>query len=233
MDGVLVRDRRLGRRSDSPWTARGPPFDPGGREPSSRRLRRSTRLAGSVPPGQVDRRSRLRRVRGAARKSNIRNAPSGADPMRRNPFTALAVALLLAAPAAGVAQGAPMMSEVNPALFQGMEYRLVGPLQGGRVTTVTGVPSQPRTFYMGVASGGSSARRTAGRAGSPSPTARCRSARAARSRWPRPTRTSSTTGPAPTGCAATSPPGGASTRPPTAGRRGRSPGCATSARSAR
>ncbi len=74
--------------------------------------------------------------------------------MRRNPFTALVVALLLAAPAAGVAQGAPMMSEVNPALFQGMKYRLVGPLQGGRVTTVTGVPSQPRTFYMGVASGG-------------------------------------------------------------------------------
>src|SRR6185312_10848053 len=26
--------------------------------------------------------------------------------------------------------------------------------RGGRVTTVTGVPSQPRTFYMGVASGG-------------------------------------------------------------------------------
>ncbi|HEV8453456.1 MAG TPA: hypothetical protein VGQ24_01115 [Gemmatimonadales bacterium] len=35
-----------------------------------------------------------------------------------------------------------------------MSYRLVGPSRGGRVTTVTGVPSQPRTFYMGVASGG-------------------------------------------------------------------------------
>ena len=62
--------------------------------------------------------------------------------------------VLLVAPAAAVAQSAPMMSEVNPALFQGMKYRLVGPLQGGRVTTVTGVPSQPRTFYMGAASGG-------------------------------------------------------------------------------
>src|SRR4029453_15667334 len=39
-------------------------------------------------------------------------------------------------------------------LFKGMKYRLVGPSRGGRVTTVTGVPSQPRTFYMGVASGG-------------------------------------------------------------------------------
>jgi photosystem II stability/assembly factor-like uncharacterized protein len=43
---------------------------------------------------------------------------------------------------------------VDPALFKGMAYRLIGPSRGGRVTTVTGVPSQPRTFYMGVASGG-------------------------------------------------------------------------------
>jgi len=48
----------------------------------------------------------------------------------------------------------PMMESVDPALLQGLEYRLVGPNQGGRVTTVTGVPSRPTTFYMGVASGG-------------------------------------------------------------------------------
>ena len=47
-----------------------------------------------------------------------------------------------------------MMPGVNPALLNGLRYRLVGPSRGGRVTTVTGVPSQPRTFYMGVASGG-------------------------------------------------------------------------------
>ena len=47
-----------------------------------------------------------------------------------------------------------MVGIVDPALFKGMQYRLVGPSRGGRVTTVTGVPSQPRTFYMGVASGG-------------------------------------------------------------------------------
>jgi photosystem II stability/assembly factor-like uncharacterized protein len=51
-------------------------------------------------------------------------------------------------------QAAVMMASVDPALFKGMKYRLVGPSRGGRVTTVTGVPSQPRTFYMGVASGG-------------------------------------------------------------------------------
>jgi photosystem II stability/assembly factor-like uncharacterized protein len=49
---------------------------------------------------------------------------------------------------------APLMASVDSTLFNGMRYRLVGPSRGGRVTTVTGVPSQPRTFYMGVASGG-------------------------------------------------------------------------------
>ncbi len=48
----------------------------------------------------------------------------------------------------------PLMASVDPALFKGLRYRLVGPSRGGRVTTVTGVPSQPKTFYMGVASGG-------------------------------------------------------------------------------
>jgi photosystem II stability/assembly factor-like uncharacterized protein len=58
-------------------------------------------------------------------------------------------------PAARPASAArPAMSVVDPALFKGLKYRLVGPSRGGRVTTVTGVPSQPRTFYMGVASGG-------------------------------------------------------------------------------
>src|SRR6476646_6983821 len=49
---------------------------------------------------------------------------------------------------------APLMANVDSALFKGLKYRLVGPSRGGRVTTVTGVPSQPKTFYMGVASGG-------------------------------------------------------------------------------
>src|ERR1041384_5638293 len=46
------------------------------------------------------------------------------------------------------------LTTVDPAFFNGLRYRLVGPSRGGRVTTVTGVPSQPKTFYMGVASGG-------------------------------------------------------------------------------
>src|ERR1700722_4772451 len=43
---------------------------------------------------------------------------------------------------------------LNPALWSGMKYRMIGPERGGRVTTVTGVPSQPFTFYMGSTGGG-------------------------------------------------------------------------------
>ncbi|HVO97065.1 MAG TPA: hypothetical protein VMT15_03320 [Bryobacteraceae bacterium] len=45
-------------------------------------------------------------------------------------------------------------SSVNPSLWSGLRYRMIGPLRGGRVTTVTGVPSEPRTFYMGSTGGG-------------------------------------------------------------------------------
>ncbi len=65
-------------------------------------------------------------------------------------------AALIASPDRVEGQTAPVSGStaVDPALFKGLQYRLVGPSRGGRVTTVTGVPSQPRTFYMGVASGG-------------------------------------------------------------------------------
>src|ERR1041384_6088892 len=47
-----------------------------------------------------------------------------------------------------------LQSKVDPGFFYATRHRLVWPGRGGRVTTVTGVPSQPKTFYMGVASGG-------------------------------------------------------------------------------
>ena len=42
----------------------------------------------------------------------------------------------------------------DPALWSGLKYRMIGPERGGRVTAVTGVPSQPYTFYMGSTGGG-------------------------------------------------------------------------------
>jgi photosystem II stability/assembly factor-like uncharacterized protein len=83
--------------------------------------------------------------------------------IRQTVFSALVFAALIPAPAQAQATRpgvrpsiprAPLMAAVDSTLFTGMRYRLVGPSRGGRVTTVTGVPSQPRTFYMGVASGG-------------------------------------------------------------------------------
>jgi photosystem II stability/assembly factor-like uncharacterized protein len=73
--------------------------------------------------------------------------------------TSVVIVVSLAAGAAVVAAQTPARTGapaggVDPALFRGLHYRLVGPSRGGRVTTVTGVPSQPKTFYMGVASGG-------------------------------------------------------------------------------
>ncbi|MDT8369632.1 MAG: hypothetical protein RQ745_10530 [Longimicrobiales bacterium] len=44
--------------------------------------------------------------------------------------------------------------EADPALFQSMRYRNIGPHRGGRVTTVTGIPDEPFTFYMGATGGG-------------------------------------------------------------------------------
>src|SRR5215471_17246181 len=38
--------------------------------------------------------------------------------------------------------------------FAGMQWRLVGPMRGGRVTAVSGVPSQPAVYYMGTPAGG-------------------------------------------------------------------------------
>jgi photosystem II stability/assembly factor-like uncharacterized protein len=77
--------------------------------------------------------------------------------MRRSRFLFIMVfvAAALAYPCAQVARSYTQTNgRIDPRFFKGMKYRLVGPSRGGRVTTVTGVPSQPRTFYMGVASGG-------------------------------------------------------------------------------
>ena len=52
------------------------------------------------------------------------------------------------------AQSAPPMPFVEPGLFDGMRWRMVGPHRGGRATAVTGVAEQPNLFYMGTTGGG-------------------------------------------------------------------------------
>jgi len=43
---------------------------------------------------------------------------------------------------------------INPTLFDGLEWRGIGPWRGGRVTAVTGVRGNDRLYYMGATGGG-------------------------------------------------------------------------------
>lgn len=50
---------------------------------------------------------------------------------------------------------APAPSPIpDSAFFKALSYRPIGPTQGGRVTAVAGIVSQPGTFYMGATGGG-------------------------------------------------------------------------------
>lgn len=66
---------------------------------------------------------------------------------------------ILAALAAATVVAAPVSSQalsptVDPALYQGMPYRMVGPLRGGRVTAVAGFPDDPHAYLQGASGGG-------------------------------------------------------------------------------
>ncbi|MEM9666921.1 MAG: glycosyl hydrolase, partial [Bacteroidota bacterium] len=63
----------------------------------------------------------------------------------------LLLGLLL--PTSLVAQEAPD-APVDPALYQDLEWRNIGPFRGGRATTVSGVVQDPQTYYMGATGGG-------------------------------------------------------------------------------
>ena len=65
-------------------------------------------------------------------------------------FAVLVGANLFVAVVPASAQSGP----VNPKLFSDMRWREIGPLRGGRVRALAGVPSQPATFYFGMVNGG-------------------------------------------------------------------------------
>jgi photosystem II stability/assembly factor-like uncharacterized protein len=45
-------------------------------------------------------------------------------------------------------------AQIDASKLNGLQYRLVGPFRGGRVTAVAGIPNQPFTFFMGATGGG-------------------------------------------------------------------------------
>src|SRR5512132_2403677 len=73
---------------------------------------------------------------------------------------ALLVCLVLLAPTC-------VRASVDPALFQDLQWRMIGPFRGGRVLAVSGVPGEPDHFYFGSVNGGVWETRDAGRTWDP------------------------------------------------------------------
>ena len=57
--------------------------------------------------------------------------------------------------------------QIDPGLFSGMHWRMIGPFRGGRAITATGVPGQPSVFYFGAVGGGVWKTTNAGRTWTP------------------------------------------------------------------
>lgn len=72
--------------------------------------------------------------------------------MKRFPYRAASIVAFLAGTAAVSGQEPLAQPEVDA--FEGLEFRLVGPSRGGRVTAVAGHVAHPYTFYMGSTGGG-------------------------------------------------------------------------------
>src|SRR5262249_52411283 len=43
---------------------------------------------------------------------------------------------------------------VDPGLYAGLRWRMIGPFRGGRTVAVSGVPKRPNLFYMAANNGG-------------------------------------------------------------------------------
>ena len=53
----------------------------------------------------------------------------------------------------GLATTLAVHATVDPSLYQGLSWRLIGPFRGGRVLTVTGIPGDSRHLQV-IARGG-------------------------------------------------------------------------------
>src|SRR5262245_64281035 len=45
-------------------------------------------------------------------------------------------------------------SGLDPSLYSGLHWRMIGPFRGGRVDAVSGAPGRPYEFYFGHVNGG-------------------------------------------------------------------------------
>jgi photosystem II stability/assembly factor-like uncharacterized protein len=86
-----------------------------------------------------------------------RSSIKSAAVVRRGAWLALLVSLSAAglhAQSSTPAPATPVAPAVDPALYNGLSYRMVGPFRGGRATAVAGIAEQPNVFFMGTTGGG-------------------------------------------------------------------------------
>ncbi|HEX3465929.1 MAG TPA: hypothetical protein VHS78_17915 [Candidatus Elarobacter sp.] len=77
------------------------------------------------------------------------------------------VSALLAVLAIPIATPAQTARAIDPSLYSGMRWRMIGPFRGGRAVAVSGVAGDPRTFYFGAVGGGVWKTENAGRTWNP------------------------------------------------------------------
>lgn len=63
-------------------------------------------------------------------------------------------AFVLVAGLAAICSSPAAAQQVDPSLYSGMRYRMIGPFRSGRAVAVTGVPGHPDEFYFGAVGGG-------------------------------------------------------------------------------
>src|SRR6266480_66024 len=89
---------------------------------------------------------------------NCGSLRTGAPPFMSRRLVFAGWILLLATPAVAQSRQAPSSRLPAPvfdtALYNGLEWREIGPFRGGRVTAVAGHADQPLTFYFGGTGGG-------------------------------------------------------------------------------
>ena len=86
----------------------------------------------------------------------LSNRRAGADSASRRARRSFLFVLLLAALAGSTLASAPPLraQQYDPALFSGLQWRLLGPFRAGRSVAATGVPGQPDHYYFGAVAGG-------------------------------------------------------------------------------
>jgi hypothetical protein len=82
----------------------------------------------------------------------VHEAPKDGNELMRSFALAALSVLMLWMPQGVIAQ--EIEPEVDPSVFSAMEWRSIGPYRGGRSVASTGVPTEPRTYYMGTVGGG-------------------------------------------------------------------------------